>query len=47
MSVQNVILKLQEFWAERGCYIASGYDSEVGAGTMTPDTFFRVLGKKP
>ena len=47
LSVQNVILKLQEFWAERGCYIASGYDSEVGAGTMTPDTFFRVLGKKP
>ena len=47
MSVQNVILKLQEFWAERGCYIASGYDSEVGAGTMSPDTFFRVLGKKP
>ncbi len=30
-----------------GCYIASGYDTEVGAGTMTPDTFFRVLGKKP
>ncbi len=47
MSVQNVILKLQEFWAERGCYIASGYDTEVGAGTMSPDTFFRVLGKKP
>ncbi len=47
MSVQNVILKLQEFWAERGCYIASGYDTEVGAGTMSPDTFFRVLGRKP
>jgi glycyl-tRNA synthetase alpha chain len=47
LSVQNVILKLQEFWAERGCYIASGYDVEVGAGTMSPDTFFRVLGKKP
>jgi len=47
LSVQNVILKLQEFWAERGCYIASGYDTEVGAGTMSPDTFFRVLGRKP
>lgn len=47
LSIQNVILKLQEFWAERGCYIASGYDNEVGAGTMSPDTFFRVLGKKP
>jgi len=47
MSVQNIILKLQEYWASNGCYIASGYDNEVGAGTMTPDTFFRVLGKKP
>ncbi len=47
MSVQDIILKLQEFWSHNGCYIASGYDNEVGAGTMTPDTFFRVLGKKP
>jgi glycyl-tRNA synthetase alpha chain len=47
MSVQDIILKLQEFWAHHGCYIASGYDTEVGAGTMTPDTFFRVLGKSP
>lgn len=47
MSVQDIILKLQEYWASNGCYIASGYDNEVGAGTMTPDTFFRVLGKQP
>ncbi len=47
MSVQNIILKLQEYWADNGCYIASGYDNEVGAGTMTPDTFFKVLGKQP
>jgi glycyl-tRNA synthetase alpha chain len=47
MSVQDIILKLQEYWANNGCYIASGYDNEVGAGTMTPDTFFRVLGKQP
>jgi len=47
MSVQDIILKLQEYWANNGCYIASGYDNEVGAGTMTPDTFFRVLGKRP
>jgi glycyl-tRNA synthetase alpha chain len=46
MSLQNIIIKLQEFWSQNGCYIASGYDTEVGAGTMTPDTFFRVLGKK-
>ncbi|MCP5052511.1 MAG: glycine--tRNA ligase subunit alpha [bacterium] len=47
MSLQDIILKLQEYWAHCGCYIASGYDNEVGAGTMTPDTFFRVLGKQP
>jgi glycyl-tRNA synthetase alpha chain len=35
------------YWSDKGCYIASGYDSEVGAGTMTPDTFFRILGKRP
>lgn len=47
MSIQEIILKLEEFWSHNGCYIASGYDNEVGAGTMTPDTFFKVLGKKP
>jgi len=47
LSLQEIILKLEEFWSHNGCYIASGYDNEVGAGTMTPDTFFRVLGKKP
>ena len=47
MSLQSIIMKLQEYWSEKGCYIASGYDGEVGAGTMTPDTFFRVLGRKP
>jgi len=40
-------LNLQKFWAVEGCYLASSYDVEVGAGTMTPDTFFRVLGKRP
>ena len=47
MSLQTIVMKLQEYWSDKGCYIASGYDSEVGAGTMTPDTFFRVLGRKP
>lgn len=47
MSIQSLIMNLQEFWAEQGCYLAPTYDLEVGAGTMTPDTFFRVLGKKP
>jgi glycyl-tRNA synthetase alpha chain len=40
-------MDLQKFWADRGCYLAQPYDLEVGAGTMTPDTFFRVLDKKP
>jgi glycyl-tRNA synthetase alpha chain len=46
MALQDLILKLQVFWAGEGCYLAPTYDMEVGAGTMTPDTFFRVLGKK-
>ena len=47
MSIQDLIMKLQKFWADKGCYLAPSYDLEVGAGTMTPDTFFRVLDKKP
>lgn len=43
MSLQNLIMSLQSFWAKKGCYLAQPYDVEVGAGTMTPDTFFRVL----
>jgi glycyl-tRNA synthetase alpha chain len=47
MSVQSLILDLHKFWADQGCYIAQSYDLEVGAGTMTPDTFFRVLDRRP
>lgn len=47
MALQDLIMKLQEYWTEKGCYLAQPYDVEVGAGTMTPDTFFRVLGKRP
>ncbi|MDH4218681.1 MAG: glycine--tRNA ligase subunit alpha [Candidatus Aminicenantes bacterium] len=47
MSIQNLIMSLQKFWANQGCYLAQPYDVEVGAGTMTPDTFFRVLDKRP
>lgn len=47
MSMQQLFLKLYEFWARQGCYLAPTYDLEVGAGTMTPDTFFRVLGRRP
>src|ERR1700676_3905442 len=44
---QELILRLQTFWAERGCVLQQPYDLEVGAGTMAPETFLRVLGPKP
>jgi len=46
MSLQSLIMNLQRYWADQGCYLAPSYDLEVGAGTMTPDTFFRVLDKR-
>ncbi len=45
--VEDIFLKLSEYWKSQGAYIAPSYDVEVGAGTMTPDTFFRVLGRRP
>ena len=47
MQIQDLILKLQRFWAERGCLIGQPYDLEKGAGTMNPLTFFGALGAKP
>jgi glycyl-tRNA synthetase alpha chain len=44
---QEIILRLQSFWAARGCVLQQPYDVEVGAGTMAPETFLRVLGTKP
>ena len=44
---QELILKLQAFWADYGCVLQQPYDIEVGAGTMAPETFLRVLGPKP
>jgi len=44
---QDVVLALQKFWAERGCILQQPYDIEVGAGTMAPETFLRVLGPRP
>jgi glycyl-tRNA synthetase alpha chain len=44
---QELILRLQTFWAERGCVLEQPYDLEVGAGTMAPETFLRVLGPQP
>lgn len=47
MYFQDVILTLQRFWTERGCLLGQPYDTEVGAGTMNPSTFLRVLGPEP
>jgi glycyl-tRNA synthetase alpha chain len=44
---QEVIFALEQFWAGRGCVIEQPYDHEVGAGTMCPATFLRVLGPEP
>ena len=46
-SFQELILALSEFWAGQGCVLQQPYDLEVGAGTMHPDTFLRVLGPEP
>ncbi len=46
-SLQELILCLSEFWAGQGCVLQQPYDLEVGAGTMHPDTFLRVLGPEP
>jgi glycyl-tRNA synthetase alpha chain len=47
LTFQELILKLQAFYAARGAVIQQPYDVEVGAGTMAPETFLRVLGPKP
>jgi glycyl-tRNA synthetase alpha chain len=47
LTFQDLILRLQTFWAEHGCVLQQPYDVEVGAGTMAPETFLRVLGPKP
>jgi glycyl-tRNA synthetase alpha chain len=47
MDFQSIIFNLQKFWSEQGCAICQPYDIEVGAGTMNPATFLRVLGPEP
>jgi glycyl-tRNA synthetase alpha chain len=46
-SFQDLILQLQQFWAERGCVIAQPYDMPMGAGTFHPSTFLRAIGPEP
>jgi glycyl-tRNA synthetase alpha chain len=47
LNFQELILALQTFWARQGTVLQQPYDVEMGAGTMHPDTFFRVLGPTP
>ena len=44
---QQIILTLQQYWDRQGCALQQPYDLEVGAGTMAPETFLRVLGPEP
>ena len=46
-SFQDLILRLQSFWAAKGCVILQPYDTPMGAGTFHPATVLRALGKKP
>jgi glycyl-tRNA synthetase alpha chain len=47
LTFQELLFNLQTFWAARGCVLQQPYDVEVGAGTMSPETFLRVLGPQP
>ncbi|MCJ7518280.1 MAG: glycine--tRNA ligase subunit beta [Anaerolineaceae bacterium] len=47
LNFQSIMLSLEQFWAEKGCLIWQPYYSQVGAGTMNPATFLRVLGPEP
>ncbi|MGC8793897.1 MAG: glycine--tRNA ligase subunit alpha, partial [Bryobacteraceae bacterium] len=47
LTFQDILMKLKQFWGERGCIVQEPYDVEVGAGTMCPETFLRVLGPQP
>src|SRR5579875_3659431 len=47
LTFQEMLTRLYGFWERQGAVIALPYDLEVGAGTMCPETFFRVLGPEP
>lgn len=47
MTFQELLSRLDKFWQEQGCILSQSYDIEVGAGTMTPDSFLRALGPEP
>jgi glycyl-tRNA synthetase alpha chain len=47
LTFQDLLLKLEQYWIGRDCVLQQPYDVEVGAGTMHPETFLRVLGREP
>lgn len=47
MNFQSLILRLHQFWSDRGCTLVQPYDTEKGAGTMSPHTFLRAIGPEP
>ena len=47
LTFQQLIFELEKYWSDRGCILQQPYDVEVGAGTMHPETFLRVLGPDP
>lgn len=47
MNFQEIIFRLERFWAQQGCVVQQPYDIEVGAGTMNPATSLRVIGPEP
>jgi glycyl-tRNA synthetase alpha chain len=47
MSLQDIIMTLERFWADYGCAIHQPYNTEVGAGTFNPASFLRALGPEP
>jgi len=47
MLFQTVISTLNQFWSDRGCVVVQPYDTEKGAGTMSPHTFLRAIGPEP
>ena len=47
LSFQDLLLTLEHYWTAQDCILQQPYDVEVGAGTMHPETFLRVLGPHP
>ncbi len=47
LSVQDIIFTLEQYWAKQGCMLMQAYDTEKGAGTMSPYTFLRAIGPEP